>query len=92
MPTRSGSPSVRGRARLRDVVSVPGSGPPAAVKASATREPAGSRRRPGLATLPLTSMVSRGFAAGVDAARGGSVIGRPVATGGICTVRGRPAQ
>lgn len=42
-PTTTCSPSARSRARLSPCMFVPGGTPPAARRASATREPAGSR-------------------------------------------------
>src|SRR4051812_5071911 len=53
-PTTICSPSVSWRARLRELRSTPRRGPPARVRASATREPVGARIRPGRWTLPAT--------------------------------------
>src|SRR5659263_548987 len=57
-PTSTCSPSVSRRARFTPAVLSPGSAPPAAATASATREPAGSVTTPGWCTLPATSTVT----------------------------------
>src|SRR5659263_336063 len=57
-PTSTCSPSVSRRARFTPAVLSPGSAPPAAATASATREPAGSVTTPGWFTLPATSTVT----------------------------------
>ena len=54
-PTTICSPSTSGRARLRPAVSTPGRAPPAAARASITRDPGGSSTIPGRRTLPATS-------------------------------------
>ena len=53
-PTTTCSPSLTRLARFRLSSEVPGTGPPAAASASATREPAGSVTIPGCVTAPAT--------------------------------------
>ena len=52
--TTTCSPSTSGRARLTLAVAAAAVAPPAAATASATRDPAGSRTRPGRCTAPAT--------------------------------------
>src|SRR6266508_3419174 len=81
-PTTTSSPSVSLRARLTYDRSVPGSTPPAASIASATRDPAGSVTRPGCRTRPLTAttitpeVAETGTAAACVTAGTGSTCGR----------------
>src|SRR5450755_3372635 len=57
-PTKISWPSLNLRARSSAVRSVCGNAPPAAAIASTIREPGGSVKTPGFATLPTTSTTS----------------------------------
>src|SRR4051794_7413624 len=62
-PTRICSPSVSTRARFSERRWTPWRGPPAACRASTTREPAGRVAMPGRRTLPATSTTMRAVGA-----------------------------
>src|SRR5581483_3771566 len=62
--TTTCSPSASGAARLTPSIAAFALAPPAFATASATREPCGSRYRPGTRTAPATSTTSAGGGAG----------------------------
>src|SRR2546423_769586 len=69
-PITTSSPSTSLRARFRNDRSVPGSAPPAASRASATRDPAGRRTSPGLRTRPATATTTKPLGTTADGTAG----------------------
>src|SRR4051794_24026233 len=81
-PTGICSPSTSLRARLRVPVFAPGRAPPAALIASATREPEGSVTTPGCLTLPRTCTTTEDdAAAGLTGGAGRGSASETVAVG-----------